>query len=126
MSYVEIVEDEEQFDLPIGESIFHLKRLDSEVYERIVKQHTTTKWRRGQRVKETDDFAVNKDLLDHLIDGWEKVKSPTTGKDVPCTRESKLKLPSSTKVDIIEACDADHITTGPPEGEDKKKQLEQS
>ena len=121
MSYIEIIEDSETFDLAIGESSFTLRRFDSQIYRDIEKRHTTrTKnLRQGGWIKEVDDFAVNEDLLDHMIVAWKDIKSPLTGQDVECTKDMKNKLPGSVKVQIIEACDADSISTGNPEGKKK-------
>lgn len=113
MAFIEIVEEGEEFRLDIGESWFDLQRFDSEFYRQIEKKHTTRKkdYRTGQMILTVDDYAVNADLLDHMIKGWGEIKSPLTGKDVPCERQYKLKLPGSVKVQITEACDSESITT---------------
>ncbi|MBW2606144.1 MAG: hypothetical protein JRD05_00765 [Deltaproteobacteria bacterium] len=112
MSFIEIVEEEEEFRLDIGESFFILRRFDSAVYRRIEKKHTTKKknFRSGETIATVDDHAVNEDLLDYMITGWGNIKSPTTGEDVPCERSNKFKLPGSVKVQITEACDSESIT----------------
>ncbi len=113
MGFIEIVEEQEEFRLDIGESFFMLRRFDSEVYRRIEKKHTkrTKNYRTGEMVREVDEYAVNADLLDYMITGWGKVKSPTTSQDVSCERSIKLKLPGSVKMQITEACDSDSIAT---------------
>ena len=115
--YIEIVELDESFELAIGESTFTLRRLGAEAYREIEKRHTTRRKnnRTGVVNMETDDYAVNEDLLDHMILGWCGIRSPNTGEDVPCTRENKLKLPGVVKIQISEACDSDSIS-----GEGKK------
>ena len=112
MPYIEIVEIEESFELPIGDSIIVCRRFDTEVYKNIEKKHTkkSKNQRTGVIFADTDDHAINSDLLDYMIIGWRGVKSPLTGGDVPCTRENKLKLPSAAKVLIIEACDANSVS----------------
>lgn len=121
MSFIEIIEDSETFELAIGESSFTLRRFDSQSYKDIEKRHTTrTKnLRQGGWIKEVDDYAVNEDLLDYMIVDWKNIRSPLTGQDVECTKAMKNKLPGSVKVQIIEACDADSISTGNPEGKKK-------
>jgi len=118
MPFIEIVEADETFDLWIGDSKLTLRRFDSETYKQIEKKYTKKEknFRSGGWIKDVDEYAVNEDLLDYMIVSWEGIKSPTTGGDVPCTRENKLKLPGSIKVRIIEECDADHI------GDGKKKE----
>ena len=110
--FIEIIEDQETFELEIGESAFTLRRFDSETYRKIEKKHTKREknLRTGQIFREVDEYAVNEDLMDYMIVGWRGIKSPTTGNDVPCTKEMKNKLPGSVKVQIIDACDADSIT----------------
>jgi len=121
--YIEIVEEEEKFELPIGESVFELRRFGSDVYRRIEKKHTTKKknTRTGLFVEEKDEYAINADLLDYMITGWRNIKSPVTGEDVPCEKAVKQKLPGVVKVQIVEACDADSITR-----EDQKKKSEKT
>lgn len=113
MLYIEIVEDKESFELEIGDSKFTLRRFDSETYRQIEKRYTkkTKNHRTGIVFTETDDYEVNAELLDYMILGWSGIKSPVSKEDVPCTKENKLKLPGSVKVRILEACDADSVTS---------------
>jgi len=117
--FIEIIEDQETFQLEMGDSAFTLRRFDSETYRKIEKKHTKREknLRTGQIFREVDEYAVNADLMDYMIVDWKGIKSPTTGSDVPCTKEMKNKLPGSVKVQIVEACDADSIT-----GDEKKKE----
>ena len=125
MGFIEIVEEGETFELPIGDSILILRRFDSELYRDIEKRHTKRhkNLRQGGWFEEQDTYAINDDLLDYMIVDWKHVKLPTTGEDVPCTRENKLKLPGTVRVTILEACDVDSITSGDarPAGEKKTK-----
>lgn len=113
MAYIEIVEDQETFDLEIGDSTLTLRRFDSEVYKKIEKKHTKKEknYRTGQVIRDIDEYAVNADLLDYMIVDWKEIKSPTTGEDVPCVKEMKNKLPGAVKIQITEACDSESITT---------------
>lgn len=112
MGFIEIVEDGETFELPIGDSILTLRRFDSEVYRKIEKKHTKKEknYRTGQMIKDVDEYAVNLDLLDYMIIGWKGVRSPVSGEDVPCTKEMKSKLPGAVKIQVTEACDSESIT----------------
>ena len=123
MGFIEIVEDQETFELPIGESTLTLRRFDTSIFKDIEKRHTTKSknLRQGGWIKEIDEYAVNEDLLDYMIVDWKNIKSPISHEDVPCDKEMKNKLPSSVKVQVIEACDADSITSA-----DKKKRLKKS
>ena len=122
MSFIEIVEEQETFEYAAGDSTLVLRRFDSEVYRDIEKRHTRRQknLRQGGWIEEQDTYAINADLLDYMVVDWKDVKSPTTGDDVPCTRENKLKLPNSVKVAVLEACDADSIT-GPASDTGQKK-----
>jgi len=113
MTYIEIVEDQETFELGIGDSKLNLRRFNAEVHKQIEKRHTKKEknLRTGQWIRDTDDYLVNEDILDYIILGWEGIKSPVTGEDVPCNKETKQKLPGSVKLRILDACDADSITT---------------
>jgi len=119
MGFIEIVEAQEEFKLDIGDSFFNLRRFDSEVYRRIEKKHTIKKknLRGGQMIVDTDDYAVNADLLDYMITGWGGIKSSLTGEDVTCEKVNKLKLPGSVKMQITEACDAGSVTVEQGKGE---------
>jgi len=122
MSFVQIVEDDEEFEYPIGESVFGLRRFNTEIYRTIKRKHTRPpKFRRGIKIEQVDDDAINEDLLDYMIKWWKKVRSPTSGKDVECTKETKVRLPGSVQVEIIEACDQDSIMSSPDDDADKKK-----
>jgi len=123
MSFIEIVEEQETFEYAVGDSTLILRRFDSEVYRDIEKRHTRRQknLRQGGWIEEQDTYAINADLLDYMVVDWKDVKSPTTGDDVPCTRENKLKLPNSVKVAVLEACDTDSITgNSRAEGAEKK------
>lgn len=119
MSFIEIIESDESFELPIGDSVFTLRRFGSEVYKQVEKKHTKKDKNRrtGVIFTDPDEHAINEDLLDYMILDWQGIKSPTTKADVPCTRENKLKLPGGAKMQIIGACDADSVT-----GEQGKKE----
>ena len=108
--FIEIVSDDERNLFESGESKIFYRRFDSEVFYRIQKKWTTKKGidkRTGMPKMETDDKQVNDELLDWLICEWQNIKDPKTGKDVPCTKENKLKLPSSIKTQLIERADAE-------------------
>ncbi len=110
--FIEIVEENESFTKIFGSSKFYLRRLSSEALKRIQKKHTKKikNFRTGEWLYERDEDAINEDILDWCITGWDDVHSPVTKKDVPCTRENKLKLPGVTKIDIITACDETNIS----------------
>lgn len=108
--FIEIVSDDERNVFESGDSKIFYRRFDSEVFYKIQKKWTTKKGidkRSGMPKMETDDKAVNDELLDWLIVDWKNIKNPQTGSDVPCTKENKLKLPSSIKAALIERADSE-------------------
>lgn len=119
--FVEIVTDDERNELWIDDSVIYYRRFDSQVYRDIEKRHSKNKGRdrTGQPIIETDQAAINDDVLDYVITGWGTVVNPTTKEPVPCTREYKLKLSASVRLQVIQMADSDR-TMGPRE-EDQKK-----
>jgi hypothetical protein len=124
--FVQLVTEDERFDKHIGDSVFNLRRFDSEVYRKIKQKHTKKYFRRGQQIVEIDEDAINDDLLDYMIIGWGIVKHPVTGEKTICTRENKLRLPGSVKVELVEACDQDSIVTEVKEKLEKNLQSSSS
>ena len=122
MSFIEIVSDDERNVYELGESKIIYRRFDSEVFYKIQKKHTQKKGinkRTGLPNVETDDKAINDELLDWLIVEWTGIHHPQTGQDVPCTKENKLKLPSSIKTQLIERADAENTQQEIAEAEKK-------
>jgi len=113
MGFIELIEDTEEFELSVGESTLNLRRFGTDVYNEIERKHTKTRKHRrtGQIIKDPDEQAVNRDLLDYMVISWRDVHSSTAEGDVPCTKENKNKLPGSVKLQILEACDSESITT---------------
>lgn len=120
--FIEIVSEDEKNVLAIGDSKIFYRRFDSEVFNKIQKKWTVVKGtdrRTGQPKRESDDKAINDELLDWLITGWENIKHPVTGADVACTKENKLKLPSGVKTQLIEHADAENTQVEIIEAEKK-------
>jgi (2Fe-2S) ferredoxin len=108
-SFIEVVTDDEEIPLKVGDSTIWYRRFDIEEYNRIVKRWTTKgKINRatGERILHTDDQGVSNDLLDYLIKRWENIKHPKTKKDVECTKEMKLKLPTDIRLEILDKAGA--------------------
>lgn len=110
--FIEIIEEDETFSKTFGGSILHGRRFSSETLKQIRKRHTKHSRNRqtGMMTPETDEDAVNDDLIDYIITGWDNVKSPTTGDAVPCNRENKLKLPGPIKAQFVDEATTDNIT----------------
>lgn len=121
-AFIEIVSDDERNLFESGDSKIYYRRFDSEVFYKIQKKWTSKKGidkRTGMPKMETDDKAVNDELLDWLIVDWQNIKHPQTGADVPCIKENKLKLPSSIKTQLIERADAENTQQDSDEAERK-------
>lgn len=122
--FLEIIDPDESFTLPIGKSTLDLRRLDPEKLREIRKTHTTTTTEfvdgRPVKISSTDDQAINEDILDYCIRGWGVVRHPVTKQPVPCTRENKLKLPGKAKLLVLNACNSDSAGEGEVDEEQQK------
>jgi hypothetical protein len=85
------------------------------VIEKMNKKHSCLeRAANGQKVRQTDEDAVNRDILDYVIIDWKNIKHPITGEDVPCTTGIKVKLPGEVKNHILDACGAGTMPGGEP------------
>lgn len=106
--FIEIVTEDEQSTMVVGESKIFYRRFSKDKYEEITKRYTeqTGADRQGKPAYYTDDQAVNDDLLDYIIMDWENVKHPTTKEDVECSKKNKLALPGNVKLQLIDKANA--------------------
>ena len=111
-NFIEIIEEDESFSKKIGDSTLHGRRISTQKIREIQKRHTKYKRNRqtGLMVPETDEGAVDDDMIDYALTGWENVVSPVTGQPVECTREIKLKLPTTVKTEFIEESLSENIS----------------
>ena len=91
----------------------HMRHPNTEDVERITKQCTKTKRRRGQKVEELNDKMLKHELADFCILDWEGIESK--GEAWPCTRDNKILFTNkSTKFStfwnniISDSMDADY------------------
>lgn len=101
MSFVTIVTADEKLTYKIGDTTFHVRRVPAGVTRDAMRRHTRKRRDRGQQIDEIDYIAVAEDILDYAVLGWENVRHPITGEDVPCSRETKLALPDSVQGEIL-------------------------
>lgn len=109
--FIEIIEPDETFEKIFGESTLVLRRYDAGLLRQLEQKHSRRQknFRTGQWSAEVDTYALTDDLIDHVIIDWRGVRSPTSGREVPCTSENKRRLPTRIKIEILEACDAEAI-----------------
>jgi|GEM_PF-1352986 len=144
MSFIEIIEEQETFELKgevpyftdegeqrianFGDSVIICRRFGSEEYRNIRKKYIKrSKDKQGRPViwvDPEDELRINDDLLDYIIVDWKNVISPTTKKPIPCTRENKLRLPGKVKLAIIQAADAESVTGLAEETKSRQKEEE--
>ncbi len=93
---IQIIDPEEAFKLRLEGAVFTLRRLDSATLMAIERRHAHTP-------SEARRQRINDDVLDYIIRDWKGVFSPLGGEEVPCTRENKLRLPTSIKLKLLEA-----------------------
>lgn len=106
--FIEIVTEDEQSTMVVGESRIFYRRFSKDKYEEITKIYTeqTGTDRQGKPTYFTDDQAVNDDLLDYIIVDWENVKHPKTKEDVECSKKNKMALPGNVKLQLIDKANA--------------------
>lgn len=91
-NFVELIDDNEEFPLHIGDSTIWLKRIPGQTEERIIKKHTkrgTTNW-----------TAVIFDIIATVVLRWEKV--PLGGNFVEWDRSLSRRIPADTRELIME------------------------
>jgi hypothetical protein len=106
--FIQIISKDEKCTYQNGDSRIFYRRLPASEVTRIEKKWTTKKGRNsrtGEPIVETDLEQFNNDLLDYLIIDWENVKDDK-GKDIPCTKEVKLALPSEVRRELIDLAGA--------------------
>ena len=122
MGFIEIVDEEERFELRMEDTVFQLRRLSAEIYNDIVKRHTrrSGRDRQGRWIEERNEEEIDRALLDYVIVGWKGVVHPVSKKEIECSRDMKMRLPGSVRLEILEATDARNIG-GKERAEDEAK-----
>ena len=125
--YIEIVTETEKNVYTAGESKIFFRRIDQAVVRQLQKKWTTPAGinrKTGQRETKTNDDEWFKDMLDYIIIGWEGVRypqhHPDAGKEVPCTRETKFKLPARIREEIWELAESESVVEADAEEAEKK------
>jgi len=125
--FIEIVTDCEKNVYTAGESKIYFRRIDQAVVRQLQKKWTTPAGinrKTGQKEMKTNEDEWYKDMLDYVIIGWEGVKypknHPEAGKDVPCTRDTKCKLPSRIREEIWELAESESIVESEIDENEKK------
>ena len=98
---IEIIDEQERFQHHIGDSVFILRRMDAGTHAEIVRRHTSREKISGEWVNARDDQAILLESIDWLVTGWRKINHPLTKKEVPCTKENKIRLPIIVMEEII-------------------------
>ncbi|KMY69142.1 hypothetical protein AAU61_06425 [Desulfocarbo indianensis] len=90
---IQIIDPEERFRVEIDGAGLFIRRIDSAALMAIERR------RQGEGNRQ----AINDDVLDYVLLDWEGVSSPLGDSQVPCTRENKLRLPTSVKLKVLAA-----------------------
>lgn len=107
--FITIVSDDETFPVMFGDSVVFCRRYSLAAHQRIEKQvGRKRRDRLGHWYLDIDEHAMNAAAMDYLVDRWENVKGPD-GRDVPCTKENKIKLPLDVTTQIMEETGASSI-----------------
>ena len=88
---IHLIDPEERFILEAEGAKLTLRRIDSATMMAIERKTG------GDAAKAADE------ALDYALVDWDGVASPLGEVEVPCTRENKLKLPTSVKSRIMAA-----------------------
>ena len=116
MSLVQIISDDERFELPIGDSVLVWRRVTRLKMREIEKRRTEMKFRPGGvQVPIVDDGKVTDDLLDYCIVNWRGVVD-SAGNEIPCDRGHKLLLPLPVLTTVMTVC-VQQMTTWPGQEE---------
>ncbi|MGD8561235.1 MAG: hypothetical protein PVG03_01815 [Desulfarculaceae bacterium] len=91
---IQIIDPEERFTLDMDGAHFKLRRIDSATLMAI---------ERSVGGGQEESRQMNDEVLDYVLVDWEGVTSPLGETEVPCTRENKLKLPTSAKLKVLAA-----------------------
>ena len=106
--FIQIISKDERCTYQNGDSKIYYRRLPASEVTRIEKKWTTKKGRNartGEPIIETDLEQFNNDLIDYLIIDWSGIKD-ANDKDVPCTKDMKLLLPSEVRRELIDLAGA--------------------
>lgn len=102
MSKVQLVSDDESFEVKIGDSFFTLSRIPADETTRMLRRHT--KKVPGSAEKEVDSLSFNREYRDRTIGSWREVDG-----DPPCTVDNKMRLPNETWQEIQQITGASNI-----------------
>jgi hypothetical protein len=104
MGKLQIIDEEERFEVPFEESVLICRRLSRRMMREIEARHTKMRWRPGGvQAPEVEQPKVEEDWIDHCIVGWRGVVG-RDGEDVPCERAYKLLLPPAVLNRVISRC----------------------
>lgn len=101
--FIEIISDDEQSVMTFGESKLHYRRMGQDTLREIRNEHTTVvgKDRQGRPLYETDETAVDRDVVRWMLTGWDNVKHPVTGEFLKIDDQYKDRLPNTIKTHLI-------------------------
>lgn len=104
MSFIQIIEDDERFELAFNDSALLCRRVSRQKVREIERRHTRMRFRPGGvQAPVVDDEQVADDLLDYCIVDWHGVVD-SRGEAVLCERKYKLLLPPSVLNEVMTAC----------------------
>lgn len=83
-------------------SVFNLRVIPKEVENRLRKKHNRFEFVRGARVDDFQSADFVADVIDYAVQGWSGVT--TNGREIPCTKETKVRLPEPIKAEIVRLC----------------------
>ncbi len=104
MGKLQIIDEDEQFEVPFEESVLICRRLSRRVMREIETRHTQTRWQPGGvQTPEVDQKGVEEDWIDHCIVDWKGVVGKEE-EEIPCERAYKFLLPPSVLNRVVSRC----------------------
>lgn len=102
MSKVQLVSDNEEFEVKIGDSFFTLSRVPAEEATKMLRRHM--KKVPGTQEKEVDHITFNREYRDRLIRGWRELDG-----DPPCILDNKMRIPNDIWAEIQQITGAANV-----------------
>lgn len=112
MSYITIINDDEEIPMKFGESTIMRRRYSTAVHNDLEKKHRKRrKNRQGEVYYEVDDIGMNNAVIDHVIAELINV-SDGKGGFVETTLANKLRLPGEVVAEVMEQSGAASLIRG--------------
>ncbi len=101
MGFLTIIVDEMKKPVRFDESTIYIRPVPVPKHQEFLRKVTKRERFRNQWVEDRDEAKLFEMVVDYMIVGWENVKHPITGEDLPCVLEHKLRLPDTVLSELL-------------------------